>query len=109
DFIDLAQLCCSDHRQMSGTMALQWIARDQGLERLRVPSYDFVGNAIGLEVVRIESQQIAAPLRLHVGDDRFQPIQRLEPLAVAPLRKFYRLSLLPISEAENPGRDDHNQ
>jgi len=108
DFIDLAQLCSNGHRQMTGTMALQWIARYQSLKRLRVPSYDFVGDAIGLEVMRIERQQIAAPLRLHVGDDRLQPIQRLEHLAVALLLQICRLSLLPISQAENPGRDDHD-
>ena len=50
DVIDLAQLCCNGQRQMSGTMVLQWIARDQSLERLRVPSYAFVGDAVGLEI-----------------------------------------------------------
>ena len=50
DVIDLAQLCCNGQRQMSGTMVLQWIARDQSLERLRVPPHAFVGDAVGLEI-----------------------------------------------------------
>ena len=108
DVIDLAQLCCDGQRQMSGTMVLQWIARDQSLERLRVPPHAFVGDAVGLEIGGVESQQIAAPLGLHVGDDRFQPIQRLEHLAAALVREICRLSLLPISEAEKPGRDNHS-
>ena len=89
-------------------MALQWIARDQRLERLRVPPYAFVGDAIGLEICGVEGQQIAAPLGLHVGDDRFQPIQCLEHLAAALLREIYRLSLQQILEAEKPGRDNHS-
>ena len=93
---------------MSGTMALQWIVRYQRLERLRVPSYAFVGDAIGLEILRIESQQIPAPLGFHVVDDRPEPIQRLEHLTATLLRKRCRLSLLPISEAEKPGRDNYN-
>jgi hypothetical protein len=47
-------------------------------------------------------------LGLDVGDDRFQPIKRLEHLAISLLRKRFRLSLLPISEAENPGRDNYS-
>jgi hypothetical protein len=47
-------------------------------------------------------------LGFHVGDDRFQPIQRLEHLAAALVRKICRLSLLPISEAEKPGRGNHS-
>jgi hypothetical protein len=47
-------------------------------------------------------------LGLHVGDDRFQPIQRIEHLAAALVRQIRRLSLLPISEAEKPGRDNHS-
>ena len=93
---------------MSGTMVLQWIARDQSLERLRVPPHAFVGDAVGLEIGGVERQQIAAPFGLHVGDDRFQPIQRLEHLAAALVRKICRLSLLPISEAEKPGRGNHS-
>jgi hypothetical protein len=108
DVIDLAQLCYDGQRQMSGTMVLQWIARDQSLQRLRVPPHAFVGDAVGLEIGGIERQQIAAPLRLHVGDDRFQPIQRLEHLAAALVRKICRLALLPVSEAEKPGRGDHS-
>ena len=50
DVIDLAQLCCDGQRQMSGTMVLQWIARYQSLERLRVPPHAFVGDAVGLEI-----------------------------------------------------------
>ena len=50
DFIDLAQLCCNGYRQMFSTVALQWIARYQSLECLRVSSHAFVGDAVGLEI-----------------------------------------------------------
>jgi hypothetical protein len=47
-------------------------------------------------------------LALHVGDDGPQPIQRLEHLATTLEQEICRLSLLPISEAEKSGRDNHS-
>ncbi len=94
---------------MFGAKTLQWVARDQSLERLSLPSHAFVRDAVGLEICRVEGQQISAPFGLQVGDDRPQPIERVEHLAAMLEREICRLSLVPILEAEKPGRAKQHQ
>ena len=88
----------------AGTKALQWIVRDQSLERLTLPSHAFVRDAVSLEICRVEGQQIPAPFGLQVGDVRPQPIERIEHLAAMLERETCRLPLVPILEAKKPGR-----
>src|SRR5258705_13685218 len=94
---------------MSGAKALQWIVGYQSLERLSLPSHTFVRDAVGLEICRVEGQQIPAPFALEVGDDCPQPIKRIEHLPAMLEREICRLPLVPISEGENPGQGKQRQ
>src|SRR5258708_38270363 len=94
---------------MSGGKALQWITRDQSMERFSLPSCAFVGDAVSLEISGVEGQQIPVPFGLQVGDDRPQPIKRIDHLAAMLEREIYSLPVAQILEAENPGRGGQRQ
>src|SRR5262245_21922201 len=94
---------------MSGAKALQRIVRDQSAERLGLPSYAFVRDAVSLEISGIEGQQIAMPFGLQVGDDSPQLIKRFDDLAAMLEREIDRLPVTPILEAENSGRGGQRQ
>jgi hypothetical protein len=49
------------------------------------------------------------PFSLQVGDDRPQPIKRIDHLAAVIEREIDRLPVAPILEAEKPGRDGQRQ
>lgn len=74
ELVDLAELCRNGQRQMFGAKALQRILQDQVFESLGFLSYAIVRDTIGLEIDRIEREQIAAPFRVQVSDNRAQPI-----------------------------------
>ena len=84
---------------------MQRIVRDQGPERLSLPSYVFVGDAVSLEISGVEGQQIPMPLSLQVDNDRPKPIKRIDHLATMLKREIDRLPVAPILEAEKAGRD----
>ena len=94
---------------MCGTKALQWIVRYENLERLTVPSHAFVRDGVGLEIRGVEGQQISAPFGLQVGDVRPQPLERIEHLAAMLHRDICRVPLVPVAEAEKPGRGQQRQ
>src|SRR6516162_1452026 len=94
---------------MFGAKALQRIVRDQGLERLSFPAHAFVRDPVSLEISWVEGQKIAVPFRLQVGDDRPQPIKRIDHLAAVLEREIYSLPVAQIVEAENPDRGGQGQ
>src|SRR4030095_4113832 len=94
---------------MSGAKALQWIVRHQRLKLLGLASYVVVGDAVGLEIGRVEGEQIPPPFGFHVGNDRPQPVERIQHLAAVLERKIYRSPLVPVLKAEQTGRDKQRQ
>ena len=107
--VDLAKLGREGQGQVCGTKTLQRVAGQQGLQALGLSSHVLVGNAVGLEIGRVESEQIPAPLSVQVDDDRAQPVERLEHLPGMLDREIYRLPVLPIAEAEKPAGGEQRQ
>lgn len=105
----MAQLCLNNQRQMCGTKALQWIVRNESLERLDLRSHAFFRYAVGIEMSWVERQQIVAPFGLQVGDGRPHPLERLDDLAAMLDRVTCCLPLVPIPDAQKPGRGKQRQ